>query len=329
MSKSPQFFQVFNAITDNLDELSGNEAKFLFGLLNQWAKMGLLEWFSVESKGFFGMDKKTFYKARNLLIESFYFEISETGGSGQTLYRFRGKNSPTNGINSGGEIPSQRSIVGEKIPIKIKTAGGKIPPQTATSRGKNSPTSLYTYTKEENNKYVETPKKPTAKKKSKSHSSKKVFSEGAVLFSEWFRTTLPETQVLSKNWKDAWSKTFDDMVRIDNRNPDLINQVARWARRNEFWAKNFQSPVKLRKRNGDGVQYFDVFRAAMGNHVVSISKTAPSEPKGWKAHLQEMIDDPICNTDEEFTKALNSDWESLSYKIQNICIQDLAMETAI
>ena len=85
-----------------------------------------------------------------------------------------------------------------------------------------------------------------------------VSSEG-MTFAHWFRDTLPEKTNMPDRWEKSFAQTYDDLVRLDGRNPDEIRRVCQWARTDSFWASNFQSPAKLRKRNKDGIQYYDVF----------------------------------------------------------------------
>jgi len=87
-------------------------------------------------------------------------------------------------------------------------------------------------------------------------------SERGLKFADWFRSTLSPTQKLSRNWRVKWAKKFDDIIRLDNRTPEEIFAVCKWARNDEFWKANFMSPGKLREKKYD-VQYFDKFKAAM------------------------------------------------------------------
>jgi hypothetical protein len=41
--------------------------------------------------------------------------------------------------------------------------------------------------------------------------------------------------------------------------------VCKWARADSFWAPRFLSPLKLGRRNQEGVTYFDGFSAQMLN----------------------------------------------------------------
>jgi len=59
---------------------------------------------------------------------------------------------------------------------------------------------------------------------------------------------------IKKNNKEAreanmqkWSKTFDLMLRLDDRDIEGIKKVIIFSQKNEFWYKNILSPDKLRK----------------------------------------------------------------------------------
>lgn len=82
-------------------------------------------------------------------------------------------------------------------------------------------------------------------------------------FSLWFKSILPKDCKLGGNWKSSWASVYRDMVKKDGRTKDEIKAVCVWARSDGFWSSNFLSPLKLRKKNSDGVMYFDVFKAKM------------------------------------------------------------------
>lgn len=79
----------------------------------------------------------------------------------------------------------------------------------------------------------------------------------------WLRELMPENMRLAATWLDRWAEVFDAMAKLDKRKDDEIVKVCEWARQDSFWSRNFLSPVKLRERNKDGIQYFDVFVSAM------------------------------------------------------------------
>ncbi len=83
------------------------------------------------------------------------------------------------------------------------------------------------------------------------------FREEAYEFADWFRTI---TSGSVKFDRDAWAREWDKLRRIDGRKDKKdICQAIEWARGDPFWSTNFHSPLKLRKRNDDGVMYIDVF----------------------------------------------------------------------
>jgi hypothetical protein len=60
---------------------------------------------------------------------------------------------------------------------------------------------------------------------------------------------------------DTSLDVFDKLVRIDGYTIDDIKNAIQWARGDDFWSKNFLSPVKLRNKNKEQVKYIDVFLA--------------------------------------------------------------------
>lgn len=100
---------------------------------------------------------------------------------------------------------------------------------------------------------------------SSTSSSKDIPSASAdgIEFAEWFRESLPSDCKLTESWKQDWGRCFDEMIRLDGRNSANIYDVCEWGRKDNFWSRNFQSPLKLRKKNRDGVCYFDAIRSNM------------------------------------------------------------------
>jgi hypothetical protein len=82
-------------------------------------------------------------------------------------------------------------------------------------------------------------------------------------FADRFRVTLPDKVSLVAGWRNNWARVYDDLLRLDKRDQAEIERVWQWARADEFWASQFQSPLKLRKRNREGVTYYDVFLAKL------------------------------------------------------------------
>lgn len=67
----------------------------------------------------------------------------------------------------------------------------------------------------------------------------------------------------TKKKTENWMKTIDELNRLDKIPFEAIEQITKWARLNDFWAKNFQSLVKLRQKNKQDVYYIQVFNDQM------------------------------------------------------------------
>lgn len=62
---------------------------------------------------------------------------------------------------------------------------------------------------------------------------------------------------------NLWLQDMDAILRIDNRNPDTVEAVIRWAQADGFWRSNILSPGKLRKQ-------FDTLQLRRGAFVVEV-----------------------------------------------------------
>jgi hypothetical protein len=66
---------------------------------------------------------------------------------------------------------------------------------------------------------------------------------------------------LSPMAKVVWIDTVDKLIRVDKYSKEEIERVVKHTRTDAFWAKNFLTLNKLRKKNKDDVTYFEVFKA--------------------------------------------------------------------
>ena len=70
---------------------------------------------------------------------------------------------------------------------------------------------------------------------------------------------------------------FDKLLKTYSK--DEILKATFWARNDDFWKPNFCSPLKLEKKNKEGVTYIDVFLAKAGNYKMPTTEpTKPSLP---------------------------------------------------
>jgi hypothetical protein len=60
--------------------------------------------------------------------------------------------------------------------------------------------------------------------------------------------------------KLAWIDTLEKLIRIDGHDPEIIKDVIKKTRQDDFWKANFLSVLKLRRKDKDDTQYFTVFK---------------------------------------------------------------------
>lgn len=104
-------------------------------------------------------------------------------------------------------------------------------------------------------------------------------SQEGFQFSNWFESLRPSHMKTTPAEKRKWAEDYDKLKRLDGKSKDQIKAVCKWARKDDFWQTNFLSPLKLRKKNKDGVKYFDVFETNMK------TKTETPKPKQSTAEL--------------------------------------------
>lgn len=71
--------------------------------------------------------------------------------------------------------------------------------------------------------------------------------------------------------KNKWLDTIEKLHRIDGYSYDSIKSVILFAKSDDFWTKNVQSVLGLRKKNGDGIMKFDNILAKMPNDKKCVS----------------------------------------------------------
>ena len=69
---------------------------------------------------------------------------------------------------------------------------------------------------------------------------------------------------------------FDKLLKTYSK--DEILKATFWARNDDFWKPNFCSPMKLEKKNKEGVTYIDVFLAKAGSYKMPTTEPTPSVP---------------------------------------------------
>jgi len=60
---------------------------------------------------------------------------------------------------------------------------------------------------------------------------------------------------------DSWAQKFDELHRIDKNPTFEIFEVVHFIRNDKFWKSKLMSMLKLRRKDQDGVQYYERFKA--------------------------------------------------------------------
>lgn len=74
----------------------------------------------------------------------------------------------------------------------------------------------------------------------------------------------------TKNELDKWKECLDKLQRIDGYTPRKVYFICKKVRQDEFWANNFLSLLKLRKKDKLGLKYIDVFMTKFGKELNKI-----------------------------------------------------------
>jgi hypothetical protein len=115
-------------------------------------------------------------------------------------------------------------------------------------------------TQSEGNAIKERKVKESKENEKESFPPKLEISDDGRKFAQWFNEKMkPESIKPSQSDLDKWGQEYDKLIRIDKKEKKQITDAVTWAREDEFWTKNFLSPLKLRQKNKDGIMYIDVF----------------------------------------------------------------------
>ena len=85
-------------------------------------------------------------------------------------------------------------------------------------------------------------------------------SEGEKLYSRSVKLFPSDMQPKTEKQKTEWIDTLDKLIRIEEAKPEEIFTVIDRTRADPFWQKNFLSVLKLRKKNDEGIMYYNYFK---------------------------------------------------------------------
>lgn len=110
-------------------------------------------------------------------------------------------------------------------------------------------------------------------------------------------TTIPS----SLKEVDSWKDTIRLLIEVEKLEPQAIIYLVKTIREDEFWAKNFLSIKKLRKKNNQGVKYCFYF--------AEIVKSKLKNDKSFKADLvaQQTIELMRQNNEQSTTETDTGD----------------------
>ncbi len=72
----------------------------------------------------------------------------------------------------------------------------------------------------------------------------------------------PTKESILHNWLD----TIDKLNRLDDISFEVIEQITKAARQDDFWSRNFLSLTKLRNKDKNGLMYIVVFNEKLKNN---------------------------------------------------------------
>jgi hypothetical protein len=115
---------------------------------------------------------------------------------------------------------------------------------------------------------------------SKVKESKLEYSIDVVQLNEWAKKYFHEKFINDKSLE-----TFHKLLEVDLYSGAEVMAAIEYARGDDFWTKNFLTPVKLRNKNKEGVKYIDVFLAKTLNNG---KETRQPNAKGYAASDEQL-----------------------------------------
>lgn len=90
--------------------------------------------------------------------------------------------------------------------------------------------------------------------------SKKEFSDDVILcVKNCIKYFDKELHPVTAKEKNSWCDTVDKLNRIDKLEFEVIEEIVKQIKKDDFWCSKFLSLNKLRNKNKDGVAYYKVF----------------------------------------------------------------------
>lgn len=134
--------------------------------------------------------------------------------------------------------------------------------------------------------------------------SKKIPSEEGTQFANWVIKLFSDS--VRQRFTDGdlrnWGNLYDALLRKKYSKGDVV-AACEWAVADDFWKVQFLSPMKLNRKNKDGVLYIDFFLANAKNSSAVVKSGGAAPPAQNQATIDKMTDSELIkNTFDRITK---------------------------
>lgn len=98
------------------------------------------------------------------------------------------------------------------------------------------------------------------KKRKKGESFSPAVENAFFLSLKYFdEAAIPKNELQTNKWKICWER----LLELDGYDAETVFSVIKWALNDRFWSKNFNSVLKLRRKDPDGMKFIDRFLKEM------------------------------------------------------------------
>lgn len=138
-------------------------------------------------------------------------------------------------------------------------------------------------------------KKTTTGDKSPGKRRKFIFNDEQYKLAERMSNPVRERFPGQKINPDQWADSVRMMIETDNHPREDIIKVWAWIKDDPFWVDNIKTPMKLRKRDDDGLMYFDVITNRMkangnGSHKQHSKQTTTDRVREQSLKIIEAVE---------------------------------------
>ena len=95
---------------------------------------------------------------------------------------------------------------------------------------------------------------------------------------------------------DHWADAIRKLREIEKLSSTEIQGIWQWAQDDEFWSQQIRTPIKLRKRNRDGIKYYEVIQTRQ--REVSNGKTRQPTTESFAAQQHRQARQALADLDD-------------------------------